>query len=84
MDELIRDGMPEPPYCPKWATCGICADCVQDGSDEDPFFFVDEDVATILKSRCGICVQERDLPIVVMLDTRRDSMPCGGDGWRAR
>ena len=84
MDLLQRDGMPTPPSAPKWATCGMCRLCIQDGSQEDPFFFADEDLAMGLRSRCGICVQEADYPIVVMLNTRMSEAACGGDGWEVR
>jgi len=81
MDELARDGMPEPPACPKWATCGTCGDCLTG----EPFaWLADEGLRAALAGRCGLCAQDCEPPVVVLLDTTPKAMPCGGDGWWPR
>lgn len=81
MDQLMRDGMPEAPYCPKWATCGTCGDCLT----VEPFAYVaNEGLRAELVGMYGLCSQKGEQSVVVELDTTPKAMPCGGDGWWAR
>lgn len=81
MDDLQRDGMPMPPECPAWATCGTCGSCVQ----RDPFSYVANPVLrTTLERTCGLCEQAGEEPTVVALDSAPREMPCSGEGWWPR
>lgn len=69
MDELQRDGMPEPTL-PCWATCGNCG---RFGDLVDYTGTVDED-------EFGVCLGDEPLAIVGK-DFKTDKMPCGGEQW---
>ena len=69
MDELQRDGMPEPAL-PCWATCGNCGRLF-DLSDYTGI--ADED-------EYGMCLDDLP-PARVRRDFKVDKMPCGGERW---
>lgn len=65
-------------------TCGTCGKCVTEWLlvEGGPFAFVkNEPLKTTLERTCGLCMDWKDEPVVVMLDTDQDDMPCGGTEW---
>lgn len=69
MDELQRDGMPEPTL-PYWATCGNCS---RSGDITDYTGTIDED-------EIGVCAEDEPF-VMVRKDFKVDMMPCGGELW---
>lgn len=68
-------------------TCGTCAKCVREWAyvDGGPFEYVKNEVlkSTLMRT-CGMCCDWDDEPIVVMLETGQEEMPCGGTEWVER
>lgn len=66
--------------------CGNCAHCARYGDNAvgDPFFFIEEPMASMLRERCGVCEIDHDETVVTMLSAEGDDAPCAGDYWEPR
>lgn len=70
---------------PRWATCGDCLSCFRaNDKGDDPWAFeYDEELRKFLAERRGICIADKDDPIIVDLEMSVFSgkCPCCGDMW---
>lgn len=63
--------------------CGNCASCAtyKGTSWSDPFFFIEEPMASSLRERCGVCEADPEEMVVTMLSAEGDDAPCAGEWW---